>query len=146
MSPETYQWIKAGHAVGFLLWTGGLLACIQLLIAHAGAGSEGRGHLVVTARKTAMIMDMGALLAMVAGFYLALATTPNQFTNGGWLHIKLTVVVLGLLGLHGFVRVKIRKYRNGDVRALPGFVLPVTLLVVSALVLTASLKPFAKVG
>lgn len=144
MDPKIYAWTKAVHVIGFLLWTGGLWSCVQLLRVHSGAPGEARQALSSIERKTAMFMDMGALLAIAAGLYLALGVTPSAFKTGGWLHLKLTVVVLGLLSLHGYIRVKIRKFRNGQIMALPSFVHPVTLAVIALIAVIAVVKPFAK--
>lgn len=144
MSPETFQWIKAAHVVGFLVWTGGLLSCVHLLRVHASIAAESYQIMSGVERKVAMVMDMGALVAIVSGLYLALGGVLNAFTNGGWLHMKLAVVVLGLLGLHGYIRVKIRKFRNGQVAALPAFVYPATLAVIVIIAIIAAVKPTAK--
>lgn len=141
-APELYQWTKAFHVVGFLLWTGSLLSCIYLLQAHQAAGEEGRQALSSVQRKAAMLMEIGALVAIVAGLYLALGGGRNAFSGAGWLHAKLALVVLGLFGLHGFVRVKIKKFRNGEVAALPGWLQPAALVVIVVVAIMASVKPF----
>ena len=143
MSPETTQWITAVHVVGFLLWTGGLMSCMQFLRVHHAAGVDSREALQGTERRVALSMDIGATLAIAAGLILALGRTPSAFKEGGWLHLKLTLVVIGLLVLHGYVRVKIKKFRNGDVVALPGFLYPLTVAVIVAIVGVAVVKPFA---
>ena len=137
---ELNQWAKALHVVGFILWTGGLLSCIHLLQAHQAAGSEGREALSSIQRKVAMMMEIGALVAIFAGLYLALSGR-NAFTEGGWLHAKLTLVVLGLFGLHGFIRVKIKKFRKGEVTSLPGWVQPVALVLIAVITIMVTVKP-----
>jgi uncharacterized membrane protein len=88
-------------------------------------------------------MDMGALFAIAAGFYIAFAQTPIAFKTGGWLHVKLTLVVLGPLAIHGYTRVKIKRLRRGEAAPLPSFIYPLTLILVAAIVIVATIKPFS---
>jgi uncharacterized membrane protein len=66
---------------------------------------------------------------------------PSPFRSG-WFHAKLTLVVLGLLGMHGFLRVKVRKFRQGQVAPLPGFLLPLMLLLVFGILVLVRVQPF----
>ncbi len=80
-------------------------------------------------------MDAGATFAMAAGFAVAFGTTPIAFKTGGWLHMKLTLVVVGVLSIHGLVRVKMRKFRNGDVAPLPSWMMPVLLIALTGIII-----------
>ena len=40
----------------------------------------------------------------------------------GWLHIKLTVVVLGILSVHGIVRARVGKFSRGEKPTVPNWV------------------------
>jgi putative membrane protein len=142
MSPATYQWNLALHVFGIVLWTGGMLACLRLLAAHGAAGKAAPEGLILTERRTAVMMDIGATIAMVTGLYLLFRSPTSPLTSGGWMHAKLTLVVLGMLTLHGFTRVKVRKFRNGDVRPLPGFVVPVFIAVALGVILLVEVRPF----
>ncbi len=141
MDPEIFKWVKAVHVLGFLLWTGSLLTCLHLLAGHPETDDKGGNALTRLERRAGMMMDMGALVAIVAGLYLALWATPiNFFTDGGWLHIKTTLVV-GLVALHVIARVKVRKFRNGESKPLPSFVIPLTLVLITVIVIFAVVKP-----
>lgn len=142
MTEDTYKWTLAIHVVGVVLWTGGLFACLRMLAAHAAAGTGAAAAWIQAERRTAVFMDIGATIAILSGLYLTLASPKMPLTTGGWLHAKLTLVVLGMLGLHVFTRVKLRKFRNGDVRALPGFALPVFVVVVLGVIVLAKVQPF----
>jgi putative membrane protein len=142
MSPATYQWNLALHVFGIVLWTGGMLACLRLLAAHGAAGKAAPEGLILTERRTAVMMDIGATIAMVTGLYLLFRSPTSPLTSGGWMHAKLTLVVLGMLTLHGFTRVKVRKFRNGDVRPLPGFVVPVFIAVALGVIVLVEVRPF----
>lgn len=142
MSQDTYQWTLAIHVFGVVLWTGGLFACLRMLSAHAAAGTSAPATWIQATRRTGMFMEIGSLLAIAAGLYLTIASPTKPLTTGGWLHAKLTLVVLGMLGLHIFTRVKMRKFRNGNVSAVPGFALPLLVLVALGAIVLVEVRPF----
>jgi uncharacterized membrane protein len=131
MSIETDLWLHVAHIVGFTLWVAGLLASASLLRAHEGADAASRPGMISAARSMAAIMEVGATLAIAAGLTIAFASPryPNTaFKTGGWLHVKLLLVVLAILVPHGLVRAKIAKLRRGTTtKPLPGWVIPAIL-------------------
>jgi uncharacterized membrane protein len=138
MSIETARWLHVGHILGFTVWVGGLLAVAALLRAHEGADAASRPGVLTAARNMAMVMDLGATLAIAMGLLIAFKAPqyPNTaFKTGAWLHVKLTVVVLGLFATHGMMRAKIGKLRRGSqTTPLPSWVIPVILLAVAVVV------------
>jgi len=136
MSLETYAWLHVGHVLGFTLWVAGLLAVASLLRAHEGADAASRPGLVGAARSMALIMDLGATLAIAIGLVMAIKgpNYPNTaFKTGGWLHVKLALVVVGLLAPHGIMRAKIGKLRRStQTGALASWVIPVILVCAAA--------------
>jgi uncharacterized membrane protein len=142
MSPATYQWNLAIHVFGIVLWTGGMFACLRLLAAHGAAGKAAPEGLSLAERRTAVVMDIGATIALLTGLYMLFYSPTQPLKQGGFMHAKLTLVVLGVFGLHGFTRAKVRKFRNGDVRALPGFVVPLLLAVVLGVIVLVQVRPF----
>ncbi len=135
MSPTTLQWVKVAHILGFVLWSSGLLTGLFLLRAHAAVEASARNALVPLERVVGIVMDAGATFAIAAGFAMAFGTTPIAFKTGGWLHMKLTLVVVGVLSIHGLLRVKMRKFRNGDVAPLPSWMLPVLLIALTGIII-----------
>jgi putative membrane protein len=127
-------WAKVVHIIGFVLWIAGTWAGIWLLKAHAQVDAASRPALVGAERKVGASMDAGATLALIGGFAMAFGSTPNAFSTGGWLHAKLTLVVLGIFSVHGLVRGRMRKFRNGDLTPLPGWVVPVLLVATIAVI------------
>ena len=135
MSPETYTWVKVGHIVGFTLWIGGLIAVIVLLRAIVGVDERARPQLIGIARGTAMLMDLGATFAIAMGLTLAFSKAIYPviaFKTGAWLHVKLTIVVLGILSMHGMARAKLKKLRTGQATTIPSFMLYAVLLSAAA--------------
>jgi uncharacterized membrane protein len=128
MSADTYAWVHLAHIIGFVLWVAGLVAVAALLRVHEGADAASRPGVLSAARSTAVIMEIGSALAIVIGLYLAFKSPlwPNTaFKSGGWLHVKLVIVVLGLLVPHGIMRAKMAKLRKGaKTKPLPTWVIP----------------------
>lgn len=112
-------WFATLHVVGIVLWVGGLTSVLALLHVHVQADGKVREVLTGVERRVAMLMDLGATLTIATGLYRAFTVVPNAFKTGAWLHIKLTVVVLGLLSVHGMARVKIKKFGRGELKPVP---------------------------
>ena len=118
MTLDTYMAWTPAHVFGFIPWVAGLATLLHLLHVHPWVDEANRKPLAITEKRVAMLMDLGALLAIAAGLRLALGTTPTAFATGAWLHVKLTIVAIGIVGLHGFVRVKVRKFRDGEIKPI----------------------------
>jgi uncharacterized membrane protein len=133
MSPSTVLWVNALHIVGVILWVASLTSVLALLSVHGKVDGVARDTLTRAERSMALLMDLGATIAIGFGLYRALGgPPPSPFKDGPWLHIKLTVVVLGVLSVHGLVRAKIKAFREGRVRPLPPVVWIVFLAAVTA--------------
>jgi uncharacterized membrane protein len=137
MSPETYAWVKSGHLIGVFLWIGGLFAVYWLLRLHANAPKDMHERLTLMERSLAMMMDIGATLAIGCGVAMIFGQTPNFLAqpHHGWFHIKLTVVVLGVLSVHGLVRAKVGKFGRGQISAVPAWAWTLLLLSVVAIMI-----------
>ncbi len=134
MSIETYSWLRVGHVVGFVCWIAGMVTVLQLLRAHAAVEGAAREVLGRHERKAGILMDAGATLAMVCGLWLAFGGPINAFKTGGWLHVKLTLVAIVLLGTHGWARVQIKRFRHGQVRPIPAALTLVVLVAAAAII------------
>jgi putative membrane protein len=135
MEPDTYNWLRVGHVLGFVLWIGGMVALLQLLRVHGAVEGAARDVLARHERKVAVMMDVGATLTMVCGFVTALGGTVNYFKTGAWLHIKLTLVALVIIGVHGWSRAQVRKFRNGEVRPVSPAITWIVLAAAAGIIL-----------
>ncbi len=141
MSGDTYIWIRIAHIIGDVAWVAGLVSVFALLRAHHGADAASRPGLVSAARAMALLMDLGATLAIGLGLWLAFASPrfpTNAFGSGGWFHIKMTLVVLGLLSAHGLMRAKLGKLRRGQPAEVPTWVLPLVLAAAAIIIVLAA--------
>jgi uncharacterized membrane protein len=134
MSIETLAWVRVAHVFGFVVWIGGMLACMSLLHVHTLVEGAARDALTKFEKGVAILMDAGATLAIAAGLTMAFEETPIAFKTGAWLHVKLTVVVLGILSAHGMVRAKIKKFSKGDVVPMPRWMFTAVLAAVAIVV------------
>jgi putative membrane protein len=142
MSTTAYTWISAFHIFGVLMWMGTMIGLANILVAHAEADLGSRPAFHKLGRACAMAMDIGATIAMVFGLIMLFANDAVALKQGGYMHAKLTLVVLLLLTSHGFLRVKVRKYREGKVVPLPVFMPPLLSLTALAVIILVVVRPF----
>jgi len=146
MSHSVYLWVKAFHVVGILIWAGAMMSVAHMLVA-AGKGNEAdRKALIPLATVAARMMDAGALVAIGCAVYLAIGTRSWMgeawVMKQPWMHVKLTIVVLAILGGHGFLRSKLGKYRRGKpTTPVPPVIVPVLSLALIAVVVFAVARP-----
>ena len=107
--------LLVGHIVGLVFWVGGLLVTSMALTRHTQENSpEAQGALARLERIYLRgLADPGALLTILAGASL-ISTNSHYYLHAPWLHIKLTFVLL-MIGLHGFVAVKTKKFGSGKI-------------------------------
>jgi uncharacterized membrane protein len=118
MSPEVYSWLTAAHLIGVFFWIGGLMAVYWLLRIHSHAPADSHEKLILMERSLALMMDIAATLAIGAGLAMAIGGKLFSAPKMGWLHIKLTVVVLGILSVHGMVRARVFPFQPGETRRI----------------------------
>ncbi len=146
MSPDEYNWLRVGHVIGFVVWIGGMVGVLQLLRVHSHVEGAARDVLGRHERKMALLMDLGATLTLVCGFVTALGGTTNYFTTGAWLHIKVTIVAVVLLGMHGYARVQVKRFRKGQVKPIPVITTYVVLVAAAAVILLAAHRGLLRKG
>ena len=106
------------------MWIAGLCSVLVLLRGHENVEAAGRPAIVKIARGAAMMMDVGSLLAIVLGLGLAFSGPINAFKTGAWLHIKLAVVVIAIIGSQVYLRIKLKHARQGQAGVIPSWLLP----------------------
>ena len=122
MDPKIYLWLKAGHLISLFLWIGGLFAIYWMLRLHAHAPKDTHEKLTLMERSIALATDIASAVAIGCGVGMIFgAQGGNMLTQpgAGWLHIKLTVVVLGILPVHGILRGRIKRFGMGQIKPVP---------------------------
>jgi uncharacterized membrane protein len=132
---DYYNWLRVGHVVGFMVWIGGLVTVLQLLRVHGAVEGAARDVLTRHERKVALLMDLGATLTLVCGFVTALGGPINFFKTGAWLHIKLTIVAVVIVGLHGYARRTVSQFRKGNVKPVSPLLTYVVLIGAAGIIL-----------
>jgi uncharacterized membrane protein len=120
MSPSVYLLVMTAHVLGMVLWISGLTAIYWMLRFHDHAPKSSHEQLTLQERALALATDIAA--AVTIGCGIAMAVSPvNLFTTpgNGWLHVKLTAIVLLILPVHGILRGRIKKYSQGILKPAP---------------------------
>jgi putative membrane protein len=91
-----YPWIKALHIIAVIAWMAGLLYLPRLFVYHAeaGTGTDRSEMLKIMERRLLRAIMNPAMIAVFLFGGLLLATPGIVTWAEGWLHIKLTLVVI----------------------------------------------------
>jgi protoporphyrinogen IX oxidase len=143
MSAQTYLWIKAIHVFGFVLWIGSMVGLAVLLGAHRRAEATARAALAGAGRGVAMVMDLGATLAIAAGVAMVVSPIGLSPFKQPYFHIKLTVVAV-LLVAHVLLRIQVGRARRGREGGPPGWLMPAVLILSAATIWLAVVKPMLR--
>lgn len=136
-------WLKAIHIIFMVTWFAGLFYLPRLFVYHAQAGDQtGRDRFCAMERKLFIVMSIGAVGTLIFGLWLLM--WQSTLLGVGWMHAKLTLVVL-LLGYHIWLGTLVRRFRDGrNVRghAFYRWINEIPALFLIALVILAVVKPF----
>lgn len=108
-----YPWLTAGHVIFMVFWLAGLFMlprqCIYMLDAAPGSPEEARwAHRMALLRR--IILTPSLIVVWVLGLVQAWAM---GYFSEGWLHAKITLVVL-LSGYHGWLVAQTKKMARGE--------------------------------
>ena len=98
---DAMLWVKVLHVLAVISWMVGMFYLLRLFVYHteAGVGSpQAETFKVMERRLMRAIVNPAMVVTWVTGLWLAIEVYAFQ---GGWLHAKLTLVVL-MSGLHGY--------------------------------------------
>jgi putative membrane protein len=141
----SYLWLKALHVIAMVSWMAGMLYLPRLYVYHADAdkGSELSETLKIMERRLLrFIINPAMILTWVFGLWM-LSKNPAILSQG-WLHVKLTAVIL-LQIFHAFLA-RWRKAFLKDVNAYPASFfrrvneIPTALMIV--IIIMVIVKPF----
>ncbi|MNT08436.1 hypothetical protein D3C72_1431790 [compost metagenome] len=139
-----YLWIKALHIVSVVCWFAGLFYLPRLFVYHAQSqDSISQERFVIMERKLYRGIMLPAMIAsLVFGIWL-LSLTPG-FLSQGWMHAKLTLVVL-LIGYHHMCGAQLKRFARGENKRSHVFYRwfnEAPVLVLLAVVILVVVKPF----
>lgn len=100
---EHYLWLKSLHIIAMVAWMAGMFYLPRLFVYHVSAtkGGELSETLKVMERRLLRII-INPAMAFTWVFGLLLLWANPSLMQEGWIHVKLTAVLL-LSGLHGLL-------------------------------------------
>jgi protoporphyrinogen IX oxidase len=107
---DHYQWFKAAHIIAVISWMAAMLYLPRLFVYHVDApiGSALSETLKIMERRLAKFIMTPAMLASWVIGLLMLGANHEALMAQGWIHAKLTLLLL-LTALHGVFS----KWRKG---------------------------------
>jgi putative membrane protein len=101
-------WIKSLHVIFMVTWFAGLFYLPRLFVYHTEASEPAvRETLKVMERRLYVIMTIGMVGTWIFGLWLMMLVP--AWMQMGWLHAKITLVVL-LSGYHGWLKLNLRRF------------------------------------
>ncbi len=112
---------KAIHIIGFVAWFGGLFYLVRIFVYHAEAFSrpeEERNILIpqyslMESRVYKIICNPGMMITWTFGVLLLVAYGTDWLKVNGWMHIKLTLLILLTL-YHLWCKIILKKLTQGQ--------------------------------
>jgi protoporphyrinogen IX oxidase len=92
-----YLYVKAFHIIAVIAWMAGMFYLPRLYVYHADAkpGSElSETFKVMEHRLLRIIINPAMIATWILGLWLAFGFGVIDFRTAGWLHAKLTLVIL----------------------------------------------------
>lgn len=138
-------WVKAFHVIAMVAWFAGLFYLPRLFVYHADTRDDtGYTRFCIMEKRLAALMSIAAGLTIGLGVWLLFGYGSAWIAANGWIHVKL-LLVLGLVGYHGWCQVQIKKFREQRNAGSAGYFrfmneLPTLFLV--SIVILAVVKPF----
>lgn len=139
-------WVKAFHLISIVTWFSAMFYLPRLFVYHAMCEDEaGNARFKVMERKLYRgIMTPSALLTLLFGLWLMSFYSVEQLASMGWLHAKLTLVLL-LFAYHGICGRMVKRFaadRNQHSHRFYRLFNELPVLVLIAVVILAVVKPF----
>jgi putative membrane protein len=139
-----YLWLKAFHIIAVIAWMAGMLYLPRLFIYHCEAepgSKQSETFKVMERRLLKAIINPAMIVTWILGLWLA---WDAGFFSSGWLHAKLTLVLI-LSGVHGWFARLTRDFANDRNRHSQKFYrylneVPTVLMIL--IVVLVVVKPF----
>jgi protoporphyrinogen IX oxidase len=137
-------WLKAFHVITVIAWMAGMLYLPRLFVYHCEAeigSKQSETFKVMERRLLRAIINPAMIATWVLGLWLA---WDQGFFRAGWLHAKLTLVVV-LSGVHGLFSRWVRDFaadRNTHSQKFYRVINEVPTLLMVGIVILVIVKPF----
>lgn len=142
---DAATWFKALHIIFMVTWFAGLFYLPRLFVYHAKTTeTSGLAQFELMEKRLFILMSIGMLLTIVFGVSILSNWPAESFKQAGWLHAKITLVILLVVYHHWLIKL-MKELRSNPQRRSPRYYkwvneVPTFFLIV--IVLLAVLKPF----
>jgi len=139
-------WLKAFHLIFMVTWFAGLFYLPRLFVYHAMSDDEiSNERFKIMERKLFFgIMTPGMILTFIFGIWMLLDYAWAQYSSSGWLHTKLTLLIL-LVVYHGFCGkwlLDFKHDRNSRSHVYYRWMNEIPVLFLLGIIILATVKPF----
>ncbi len=139
-------WLKALHLIFMVTWFAGLFYLPRLFVYHAMSDDEiSNERFKIMERKLFYgIMTPGMILTFVFGIWMLVSYAWQAYASEGWLHAKLTLLVL-LLIYHIFCAkwlIDFKHDRNTHTHVYFRWMNEVPVLFLLGIIILAVVRPF----
>jgi protoporphyrinogen IX oxidase len=98
---DIYLWVKAAHIISMVAWMAGLFYLPRLYVYHVENGLTGpQAELFQVMERKLLKLIMNPAMLATWGFGIWLIILNPAWFDMGWIHAKITLVVL-MSGFHG---------------------------------------------
>jgi putative membrane protein len=142
---DNYLWLKALHIISIICWMAGLLYLPRLFVYHVDAkkgSKQSEDFKIMEWRLFKFIMNPAMIAAWVFGGAMLYAN--SGLLSAGWMHAKLTMVIL-MTGFHHVLLKWLKVFKNDENKRSAKYYkianeIPTVLML--AIVILAVVKPF----
>ena len=139
-------WLKAFHLIFMVTWFAGLFYLPRLFVYHAMSDDKiSNERFKIMERKLFFgIMTPGMILTFIFGIWMLLDYAWAQYSSTGWLHTKLTLLIL-LVIYHGYCGkwlLDFKHDRNKRSHVFYRWMNEVPVIFLLGIIILATVKPF----
>lgn len=143
---ELYLWYKSIHIIAIIAWMAGMLYLPRLFVYHAAEqkGSKTSETFKVMEKKLLRYIMNPAMIASYIFGILVISQSTAYYMNSGWLHAKLTLVIL-LSATHGYFAKLTKDFASDNNKKTQKFfriINEVPTLLMIIIVILVVVKPF----
>lgn len=138
-------WIKAFHIIAVVCWFAALFYLPRLFVYHAMSEDQAsKDRFKIMERKLYRgIMTPSMIAVIILGGWL-LALNPSYYFSQGWVHAKLTLVLV-LIGYHHYCGYLLKQFKsdiNSKSHVFYRWFNEAPVLILIAVVILAVVRPF----
>ena len=109
-----YLWLKALHIIAMVCWFAGLFYLPRLFVYHAMSEDEiSRERFRTMERKLYRGIMLPSMLATLGFGIWLISLNPGYYLSQGWMHAKLTLVIL-LIAYHHICGAQLKRFARGE--------------------------------